>query len=141
MLSKVRLSPLIAATALLASSFTQVVLSVAPGTDGMSLGTSDWPWWRGTQRDGIIDNQSLPLEWSETKNVLWKAPIPGRGHGSPIIVGERVFLATADEDKESQYVICLDRVSGKTLWNEQIHQGGWQDRIDKKKYTSFIYIG
>ena len=132
MLSKVRLSPLIAATALLASSFTQVVFSVAPGTDGMSLGTSDWPWWRGTQRDGIIDNQSLPLEWSETKNVLWKAPIPGRGHGSPIIVGERVFLATADEDKESQYVICLDRVSGKTLWNEQIHQGVWQDRIHKR---------
>ena len=132
MLSKIRLSPLIAATALLASSYTQVVFSVAPGTDGMSLGTSDWPWWRGTQRDGIIDNQSPPLEWSETENVLWKAPIPGRGHGSPIIVGERVFLATADEEKESQYVICLDRVSGKTLWNEQIHQGGWQDRIHKR---------
>ena len=132
MLSKIRLSHLIAATALLASSYTQVVFSVAPGTDGMSLGTSDWPWWRGTQRDGIIDNQSPPLEWSETENVLWKAPIPGRGHGSPIIVGERVFLATADEEKESQYVICLDSVSGKTLWNEQIHQGGWQDRIHKR---------
>ena len=132
MLSKIRLSPLIAATALLTSSYTQVVFSVAPGTDGMSLGTSDWPWWRGTQRDEIIDNQSPPLEWSETENVLWKAPIPGRGHGSPIIVGERVFLATADEEKESQYVICLDRVSGKTLWNEQIHQGGWQDRIHKR---------
>ena len=132
MLSKIRLSPLIVTTVLFAPLYTQVVFSEVPGTDGMPLGTSDWPWWRGTQRDGIIDNQSLPLEWSETKNVLWKAPIPGRGHGSPIIVGERVFLATADEEKESQYVICLDRVSGKTLWNEQIHQGGWQDRIHKR---------
>ena len=132
MLSKLRLSPLIAATALLASSCTQSVFSVAPGTDGLSLDTSDWPWWRGTQRDGIVTSQALPLEWSETDNVLWKAPIPGRGHGSPIIVGERVFLATADEEKERQDVICLDRISGKTLWNKQIHQGGWRGRIHKR---------
>jgi len=132
MLSQFRLSPLIAATTLLASSCTQLAFSAAPGTDGLSLDTSDWPWWRGTQRDGIIDNQSLPLEWSETENVLWKAPIPGRGHGSPIIVGKRVFLATADEEKQSQYVICLDRDSGNTLWNKQIHLGGWQGRIHKR---------
>ena len=123
---------MIAATALLASSCTQLVFSVAPGTDGLSLDTSDWPWWRGTQRDGIVTSQALPLEWSETDNVLWKAPIPGRGHGSPIIVGERVFLATADEEKQRQSVICLDRISGKTLWNKQIHQSGWQGRIHKR---------
>ena len=39
-----------------------------------------------------------PLKWSATENVLWEAPIPGRGHGSPTVVGDRVFLAAADTD-------------------------------------------
>ncbi len=132
MLSQFRLSPLIAATTLLASSCIQMAFSAVPGTDGLSLDSSDWHWWRGTQRDGIATNQALPLEWGETENVLWKTPIPGRGHGSPIVVGERVFLATADEEKQSQYVIGLDRHNGNTLWSKQIHQGGWQGRIHKR---------
>ena len=132
MLSQFRLSPLIAATTLLASSCIQMAFSAVPGTDGLSLDSSDWPWWRGTQRDGIATSQALPLEWNETENVLWKTPIQGRGHGSPIIVGERVFLATADEEKQSQYVIGLDRHNGNTLWSKKIHQGGWQGRIHKR---------
>ena len=138
MLTQFRLSPLIAATVLWPSC-TQLAFSAAPGTDGLSLDASDWPWWRGTQRDGIVASQALPLEWSETENVLWKAAIPGRGHGSPIIVGERVFLATADEEKQSQYVICLDRDSGNTLG--QADPSRWWQAYPQTKYASFIHTG
>ena len=106
--------------------------SAAPGTSSLSIESSDWPWWRGIPRNGIVETQSLPLRWSETENVLWKSPIPGRGHGSPIVVGDRVLLATADEEKQTQHVICLDRNTGQELWNEQIHVGGWQGRIHKR---------
>jgi len=120
---------LFAAIALPAISVSPIARSAAPGSEGLSLQSSDWPWWRGAQRDGIVEGQSLPLRWSETENIVWKSPIPGRGHGSPIIVGDRVLLATADEEKQSQHVLCLDRATGKELWNSQIHKGGWQGRI------------
>ena len=68
---------------------------------------TDWPWWRGQNRDGVAAaDQSPPLSWSEKENVIWKAEVPGRGHSSPIIVGERVFLTTADEKREIQSVLC-----------------------------------
>src|SRR5690242_13198305 len=71
------------------------------------LTASDWPWWRGPDRNGIADaRQNLPLEWSETENVLWKAKVPGRGHASPTVVGNRIFLPTADERREVQSVLC-----------------------------------
>ena len=55
---------------------------------------TDWPAWRGPTRDGIAaTGQDPPLHWSETEGVLWKASVPGRGHGSPTVVGDRVYLA------------------------------------------------
>ncbi len=85
----------------------------------------DWPAWRGPTRDGLAaTGQNPPTRWSETKGVLWKAAIPGRGHGSPTIVGDRVYLATADSSKQTQSVLCLDRRDGKELWQTVVHQGG-----------------
>src|SRR5581483_1503675 len=58
---------------------------------------TDWPWWRGPSRNGVAsDSASVPVRFGESENVLWRAPVPGRGHSSPIVVGDRVFLATAD---------------------------------------------
>src|SRR5262245_4521401 len=62
---------------------------------------NDWPCWRGAQGNGIASpDQSPPLHWSKNQNVVWKAAIPGRGHNSPIVVGDRVIVATAEEEKE-----------------------------------------
>lgn len=87
---------------------------------------NDWPWWRGPNRDGIADaDQKPPLHWNESENVLWKNSIPGRGHGSPTVVGDQVFLATADYEKKIQSVLCYDRQSGRRLWRTDVHQGGF----------------
>src|SRR5262249_24365105 len=67
-----------------------------------------------------------PLKWSDTENVLWKAAVPGRGHGSPIVVGDQVLLATANPKYETQSVLCYDRTSGKLLWETEIHRGGYE---------------
>jgi outer membrane protein assembly factor BamB len=84
----------------------------------------DWPAWRGPARNGIAaDGQNPPLRWSENENVLWKAPLPGRGHGSPTVVGGRIYLPTADRTKGTQSVLCLDRQSGKMLWQTEVHGG------------------
>src|SRR5205814_1246755 len=57
----------------------------------------DWPWWRGPERNGISADREAVTKWSTKNNVVWSTNIPGRGHSSPIVVGKRVFLTTADE--------------------------------------------
>lgn len=96
----------------------------------VSVGSTDWPWWRGPDRNGVAEGQSLPTEWSETENVVWKVPVPGRGHSSPIIVEERIFLATADDDRQVQSVLCLNRGDGAVLWQTDVHTGNFPDKDD-----------
>ncbi len=91
----------------------------------VSSSANDWTRWRGPLGTGVAEPaQKPPLTWSASENVVWKSPIPGRGHGSPIIVGDRVLLQTAETEPEQQSVLCFDRKSGKELWKTVIHQGG-----------------
>lgn len=88
------------------------------------IAASDWPWWRGPARNGIAAaDQSPPVEFSDSQNVLWKVPVAGRGHGSATVVGSRVFLQTADEEQQVQSLLCLDRATGRPLWNTEVHRG------------------
>ncbi|MBC7818614.1 MAG: PQQ-binding-like beta-propeller repeat protein, partial [Planctomycetaceae bacterium] len=100
--------------------------------DRISVAATDWPWWRGPQRNGVAAaNQKPPLKWNETESVVWKSPVPGRGHGSPTVVGDQVFLATAEHDSEIQSLLCLHRQTGKQLWKTDLHQGSFQEVLTK----------
>jgi outer membrane protein assembly factor BamB len=95
----------------------------------------DWPWWRGPQLDGHAEG-SAPTEWSPSKNVLWKASVPGKGFASPIVCGDRVFLATADEDAEKQLLLCFDRSTGKQLWSRDVHTGNFPKKHPDNSHAS-----
>jgi hypothetical protein len=90
----------------------------------------NWQGFRGPRGDGTSAEKGLPLKWSATENVAWKVPIPGRGHSSPIVWDDRIFLVSCLEEKEERVLLCLDRRTGNTLWQravlksplEQIHQ-------------------
>ena len=90
--------------------------SMAEGAEAvkadLAISGTDWPWWRGPDRNGIAPASASP---PDEKSLLWKAPIAGRGHSAPIIVGGRVFLTTADEVAKTQSMICLSRKDGKLL--------------------------
>jgi len=97
----------------------------------------DWPWWRGPNLDAIaLGKKAPPLKWSATENILWKADVPGRGHGSPILYGNRVILATADDEAETQSLLCFDRNTGRPLWKTEIHRGGLIHRHKKNSHAS-----
>ena len=97
----------------------------------LTFAADDWPWWRGPNRDGIADpDQKPPTDWSAEKNVVWKVPVPGRGHSSPIVVGDHVVITTAEEATQS--VICYDRATGKQRWKSVIHEGGPVQKRNKK---------
>ncbi len=98
-----------------------------------------WPHWRGPSHDGVA-KASVPLTWSDTQNVGWKIEIPGRGHSTPVIVGDRIFLTTAIPtgkraeaaasagggrgagggsgagEEHRLEVLAIDRATGKIAW-------------------------
>jgi outer membrane protein assembly factor BamB len=92
----------------------------------------NWPGWRGPRGDGTSRETTLPTEWDGTtgKNIRWKVKIPGRGHSSPVVWEDRVFLTTClggDEKvapgegpSQERLLLCLDRHTGKTLWQRTV---------------------
>jgi outer membrane protein assembly factor BamB len=93
----------------------------------------DWPWWRGATHDGIANpDQHPPVTWSDSENVVWKANLPGRSHGSPIVVGNQVVLTAADSERNVQTILCFDRQSGKQLWETVVHEGGLDVKSNEK---------
>ncbi|MCA9016724.1 MAG: PQQ-binding-like beta-propeller repeat protein [Planctomycetaceae bacterium] len=126
---------LIACLLLLFCQSTLLCAGEKQATDSAALNVSstDWPWWRGPQRNGIANpNQNPPLKWSNTENIVWKTPVPGRGYSSPTVVGNRIFLASADTETETQFVLCYDRTTGKQLWKTIVHKGGFSKKGNKK---------
>ena len=85
-----------------------------------SARAENWPGWRGPRGDGSSAEPDVPVQWSATNNVAWKVEIPGRGHGSPIVWGDRIFLPTAIEETQERCLICLDRLTGKILWQRVV---------------------
>lgn len=99
----------------------------------VNLPAEDWPWWRGPDRNGVASpDQEPPLKFGGEENVIWSVNIPGRSHGSAIVVGEKVILAAADEEKETQSLLCFDRNSSKSIWTALIHEGGQTQKSNKK---------
>jgi outer membrane protein assembly factor BamB len=74
--------------------------------------------------------------WSDTENVLWKVEVPGRAHASPTIYRNAVFVATADEAKETQSLLCYDRTTGKLRWTRVVHEGGFMHAHGKNSQAS-----
>lgn len=80
----------------------------------------NWPGWRGPRGDGTSRETNVPLRWSGTENVKWKTPIPGKGHASPIVWGDRVFVVTAVAETMERVLLCLDAASGAVLWRRTV---------------------
>ncbi len=77
---------------------------------------SNWPRFRGTNGAGTADF-TIPPKWSEDA-VNWETELPGTGHGSPVVWGDKIFLNAAREKGKERLVVCLDASSGKILWNK-----------------------
>ncbi len=98
---------------------------------------ADWATWRGPNLNGVAaDGQTPPVSWTESQKVIWKTPVAGRGHSSPTVVGDRVFLTTADERSQTQGVIAFDRATGKQLWTTPISQGGFPETHNKNTHAT-----
>jgi outer membrane protein assembly factor BamB len=82
-------------------------------------GRKYWPQWRGPSGQGLVESKGYPDTWSATENVLWKAQVPGRGHSSPIVWRDRIFLTTA-HDGSRRALLCFHRADGRLLWESAV---------------------
>jgi outer membrane protein assembly factor BamB len=85
-----------------------------------AAGAENWPQWRGPTGDGVSTETNLPTEWSGTKNIAWKLPLPGMGSSTPAVWGDRIFLTSADGD--DLVLLCVS-TEGKQLWKRPFGSG------------------
>lgn len=107
-----------------------------PAAPPSSIGEYDWPQWRGRDGANHARGELPPLSWSEEENLLWKTPLPGRGHSSPIVLGDRIFLTTADEAQQRQSALAIERGSGRILWRTLVHEDGFLYANPKNSHAS-----
>ena len=111
---------------------------------GVAGAQNEWPQWRGPTGNGVAPNTTPPTTWSSSENIAWKTAIPGRGHSTPIVWGDQIFLTTAIPvgqrlppkmsgrpgahdnvavDSAHQFVvIALSRDDGSIRWSNPVHQ-------------------
>ena len=108
-----RLLTLLLVSCLLAST---LFADLVPVVDG------EWPRWRGPFNTGVARG-SAPVEWADTENVKWKVDVPGSGHSSPVIWGNKLFITTAirtgSSGEYSHLLLCYDRMTGNLLWERE----------------------
>lgn len=137
-----------------------LIIMLSRIADNASAQSANWGQWRGADGHGVSSETNLPTEWSDSKNIKWKTAIPGRGHSSPIVWGNRVFLTTSIEGpvipgaeavrhihKGQEYLhpdsvgatnsyamklVCLDAETGKLLWQKTVYEGRVHDNRHKK---------
>jgi outer membrane protein assembly factor BamB len=94
-------------------AFAFVVLGAAASPSS----AQEWTRFRGPNGQGGSDAETIPTQWT-SKDFNWRIELPGAGHGSPVVWGDRVFLQSADPEKATHHIVCISTTGGKTLWNQ-----------------------
>ena len=92
---------------LLALSAVSALADGGGACDSAAL-LNNWPQWRGPLANGVSPQANPPIRWSETNNVRWKIPLPGKGHSSPVVFGDAVYVLAAMPVGEAQKPVYDD---------------------------------
>ena len=109
---------------------------------GGTIAAEDWPEFRGPAGQGISTATGLPVEWSTTKNVAWKQPVPGGGWASPVVSRGQIFLTAGvagADGRPSLRALCFETATGRMLWNTEVFsaaESGAQPIHDKNTQAS-----
>jgi outer membrane protein assembly factor BamB len=87
------------------------------GVLSAELDAANWPRFRGPNGTGVAADKNIPVQFDQKHNLVWKAAIPGTGHGSPIVWQDRIFLQSSSPDHKERTLLCLS-TDGKVLWTK-----------------------
>jgi outer membrane protein assembly factor BamB len=93
-----------------------------------SIWAADWSQWRGPNWNGFTSEKGLPTEFSKD-SAVWTVDMPGPSASTPVILGDRIFTSTVDSENKTLHALCLDRKTGKVLWNQKTGDGISRDRL------------
>jgi outer membrane protein assembly factor BamB len=93
---------------------TAVLLALA----GQATLAQEWPRFRGPNGSGVSTATTVPVQWTE-KDYNWQVRLPGVGHSSPVLWGERIFVTSGDEQTGKRLVVCLKTADGSRLWTRE----------------------
>lgn len=82
-----------------------------------SVSAQEWTRFRGPNGSGESETTTIPASWTD-KDYLWRADLPGTGHSSPVLWGEKLFVMSADPTSATRYTLCYDASTGKKLWEK-----------------------
>src|SRR5215469_9844345 len=103
----------------------RLLVSVILLSSMLRANAGDWPQFRGHGGTAVSQEKGLPVKWSTTESVRWKAELPGRGVSSPVIAAGRVYVTAASAYHDRRlHVLCFDAVSGEKLWERQVAATG-----------------
>jgi outer membrane protein assembly factor BamB len=93
-----------------------------------NVAAADWPEFRGSNAQGYSEATNLPLTWSPTAGLAWKAAVAGVGWSSPVVIGERIYLTSAlpiggvedPKANRSLHALALDAATGKPVWDVEV---------------------
>jgi len=98
---------------------------------------AEWSQFRGPNGSGTMIGAKPPIEWSDSKNVQWKAALPGPGSSGPILVGDKIFVTSwsgngvnGDKGALKRHLVCVDKKSGKVLWDKVVAGESNVDRYE-----------
>jgi outer membrane protein assembly factor BamB len=95
-----------------------------------------WARWRGPSGQGLVDGKGYTDTWSATQNVVWKVPVPGSGHSSPIVWRDQIFLTTATDNGNRASILAYRRSDGQRLWEAVVPPGAPDRPHSKNGYAS-----
>lgn len=120
------------------------VLEATPSASAAAA-PEDWPAWRGPDGNGVSRDTGLPLKWSRSDNIAWTLAMPSFSGSTPIVSGSRIFLNVADEVHSKEPVTlhlwCVDRESGKLVWQRPLGGGNRQERKQNMSSPSPVTDG
>jgi outer membrane protein assembly factor BamB len=95
----------------------------------------DWPRWRGPRGDGSSLEKNIPTR-CDAELLFWKTALPGIGHSSPIVWGDRIFTLTALPEQEDRLLLCLDRKTGAIIWHKTVLHAAAEQKHAENSFAS-----
>src|SRR5580765_6992448 len=111
-----------------------ILLSMAAAVSRVELRADDWTEFRGPTGQGHSAEHDIPIEWSESRNVVWKTQVPGTGWSSPVVAGGKVWLTAAVKDRNggSLRALAYDVATGRELVNTEVFHVRSVDPLNSK---------
>ena len=100
------------------------------------VAAENWPGWRGPRGDGTSFEKNVPVHWHASSNIVWKTEVPGAGHASPIVWGDKVFTVSALADQQARVLFCLDSTTGRIQWQQTVVVSPLEDKHPLNSHAS-----